>query len=51
MQETYISKTIKHGQVTITIARPVLDESEREKRTKQIVDSLEHGLRDYLKRC
>lgn len=49
--ETYISKTIKHGQVTITIRRPVLDDSEREKRRKQIVDSLGHSLRDYLKRC
>lgn len=47
----YISKTVKHGQVTIRISRPVLDENEREKRAKQIVDSLEHSLRDYLKRC
>ena len=50
-QNTYISKTITHGQVTITIRRPVLDECEREKRRKQIVDRLEHSLRDYLKRC
>ena len=48
---TYISKTIKYGQVTMTIARPVLDENEREKRTKRIIDGLEHSLRDYLKRC
>lgn len=48
---TYISKTITHGQVTITIRRPVLDDGEREKRRKEIVDSLGHSLRDYLKRC
>ena len=47
---TYISKTLKCGQVTITVRRPVLDNGEREKRTKQIVDGLECGLRDYLKR-
>lgn len=50
-KETYISKTITHGQVTITIRRPVLSDGEREKRRKQIVDGLEHSLRDYLKRC
>ena len=48
---TYISKTIKHGNVTITVRRPVLDEAELEKRRKQIVDGLEHSLRDYLRRC
>ncbi len=47
---TYISKTLKHGQVTITIRRPVLDDAEREKRRKQIVDGLGHSLRDYFKR-
>lgn len=48
---TYISKTIIHGNVTITVRRPVLDEREREKRAKKIVDGLGHSLRDYLKRC
>ena len=48
---TYISKTINHGNVTITIRRPVLSDGEREKRKKQIVDSLSCSLRDYLKRC
>lgn len=48
--ETYISKTIQHGNVTITIRRPVLDDAEREKRRKQIVDGLGHSLRDYLRR-
>lgn len=47
----YISKTVKYGQVTITVRRPVLDDGEREKQQKQIVDGLEHSLRDYLKRC
>ena len=46
----YISKTVKYGQVTITIRRPVLDDGEREKRKQQIVDGLEHSLRDYLRR-
>ena len=51
MKETYISKTITHGNVTITIRRPVLDDAEREKRRKQIVDGLGHSLRDYLRRA
>ena len=50
-QNTYISKTLKHGNITVTIRRPVLDDCERTKREKQIVDGLEHSLRDYLKRC
>ena len=50
MKETYISKTVKYGQATIIVSRPVLDDGERTKREKQIVDSLEHSLRDYLKR-
>ena len=49
--ETYISKTFTHNGVTITVRRPVLSDGEREKRRKQIVDSLGHSLRDYLKRC
>jgi hypothetical protein len=51
MKETYISKTVKYGQVTITVRRPDLDEDEQTKRKEQIVDNLEHSLRDYLKRC
>ena len=50
MQETYTSKTIQHGQVTITIRRPVLSDGEREKRKKQIVDGLSCSLRDYLQK-
>lgn len=48
---TYTSKTIQHNNITITIRRPVLDESEREKRAKQITDSLSHSLRDYLRKA
>lgn len=48
---TYISKTVKHGNITITIRRPVLDDGEREKRTKQITDGLSHSLRDYLRKA
>lgn len=47
----YISKTLKHGNVTITVRRPVLDDCEREKRRQQIVDGLGHSLRDYLRRA
>jgi hypothetical protein len=46
----YISKTVKYGQVTVTIRRPILDDSEREKRAKQITERLGHSLRDYLKK-
>jgi hypothetical protein len=46
----YMSKTIKCGQVTITIRRPVLTDAERAKRTKQIAEGLGHSLRDYLKK-
>ena len=49
-QNGYISKTIKCGQVTVTIHRPVLTDAEREKRAKQITDSLGHTLRDYLQK-
>lgn len=49
-QQGYISKTIKHGQVTVTVRRPVLTDAEREKRAKQITDGLGHSLRDYLKK-
>lgn len=44
----YTTKTIQHGQITITIRRPVLSDGEREKRRKHIVDSLSCSLRDYL---
>ena len=48
MEETYTSKTIQHGNVTIIIRRPVLSDAEREKRKKHIVDSLSCSMRDYL---
>ena len=48
MEETYTSKIVQYGNVTITIRRPILDDGEREKRKKQIVDSLSCSLRDYL---
>ena len=46
----YTTKTIQHGNVTITIRRPVLSDGEREKRKKQIVESLSCSLRDYLQK-
>ena len=48
---TYISKTIKHGNITVVVRRPVLDAGELEKRERQIVDGLSHSLRDYLRRA
>ena len=47
---TYTTKTIQHGNVTITIRRPILSDEEREKRRKHIVDGLSCSLRDYLQR-
>ena len=47
-EQAYISKTIMHGNITITVRRPVLDDGERKKRQKHIVDSLGHSLRDYI---
>ena len=49
-QIEYISKTVKCGQATITIRRPILTDAERVKRAKQITDGLGHSLRDYLKK-
>lgn len=46
----YTTKTIQHGNVTITIRRPVLSDGEREKRKKHIVESLSCSLRDYLQK-
>lgn len=46
----YISKTIQHGPATITIHRPILTDSERTERKQKTVDTLSHGLRDYLKK-
>ena len=45
---TYTSKTIQHGNVTITIRRPVLSDGEMEKRKKQSIEGLNCSLRDYL---
>ena len=50
-KKAYISKTLSFNGATITIRRPVLDDGEREKRRKQIVDGLGHSLRDYLRRA
>lgn len=49
-QQTYISKTLKKGSVTVTIRRPVMGEDERTKRKHQIEDNLGRSLSDYLKR-
>ena len=50
MEQTYTTKTIHHNGATIVVRRPNIDEVEREKRVKQIVDSLGYSLRDYLVR-
>lgn len=46
----YTTKTITHGNVTITIRRPVLSDGEREKRKKQIIEGISCSLRDYLRK-
>ena len=48
--QTYISKTLKQGNITITIRRPVLTEDELEAKRKQIVTTLEGSLRECLAR-
>ena len=38
--EYYLFKTVKHGNATINIYRPILTEQERKKREKQIMESI-----------
>jgi hypothetical protein len=38
--EEYITETIQVGNVTVCIHRPILTESERAKRTEQLVSAL-----------
>lgn len=42
----YRSKTIKSGNITIVIHRPVLTKEETAKRERQVLNALE-GMRDY----
>lgn len=36
----YTTKTIRHGNCTITIHRPILSQTEREKRERRVVTAL-----------
>lgn len=46
----YRAKTIQHGNCTIHILRPELDNTERAKREKRIKAVAERVLRDYYNR-
>lgn len=45
--ETYLFKTIKNGNVTINIHRPILTEEERKRREKQIMESIGRIMSKY----
>ena len=45
--EHYLAKTIKHGNVTINIYRPILTDEERKRREKQIVQSIGRIMSKY----
>lgn len=44
----YRTKTLRHGNCTIIIERPILLKDEQEKREAQVKATVERGLRDYL---
>ena len=46
----YKIKVIKHGEATVRIFRPILDEAERKKREDHLKRVAEAALRDYYKR-
>lgn len=46
----YREKTIQHGQATIVIRRPILDEAERTKQERWAKDTLGRVLNDYIHR-
>lgn len=45
--ETYLFKTIKHGETTINIYRPILTDEERKRREKDIMHSIARILSKY----
>ena len=45
--EHYLAKTIKHGNVTINIYRPILTDEERKRREKQIMQSIGRIMSKY----
>lgn len=45
--ETYLFKTIKHGETTINIYRPILTDEERKKREKDIMQSIGRIMSKY----
>lgn len=44
----YVCRTIKHGNATIIVHRPILAPEEKAKREKQVKRDLEIALRDYF---
>ena len=46
----YRTKTLKYGNCTIIINRPILEPEERKKREQQVCKGVELGLRDYILR-
>ena len=46
----YRSTTIRHGNCTIVIHRPVLTQEETAKRERQVLDALESTMRAYAYR-
>lgn len=48
MAEWTQTKTLQHGNCTITIHRPVLTAQERAKRERQVQDVLRRELRNYI---
>lgn len=45
--EEYTTQTVQYGACTIVIQRPILTETERSKREKQVQATLSSTLRDY----
>lgn len=48
MSEWTQTKTIQHGACTIVIHRPVLTDTERVKRERQVQSTLERVMREYI---
>ena len=46
----YRTKTLQHGNCTITINRPILSPEEQKKREDQVTRGVELALRNYYKR-
>lgn len=45
----YLVKTIKHGNCTIQVLRPILTEAERKKRETQVIAAASNAIATYYK--